>query len=471
MSLRPLASGLAAILVVYAYLASGEPINILNCVCVFVLTGTIMAWNDWCDRHHDAKLGKSFALTQGATYFWYCIGLWAITFVLIGITATQHWQSGVLGLGIALAGLVYTYSRNIIILPEVMCAICLTAVMFYPMIEGHSGPVWYLYLFVGIGNLARENLKNTDHPEADVGWKKTLSVFFGNRTAVIVARFMLAITVMMGLLVAAHASSTYLADIQVGGMLVTAMAGYYLLSNWFPVARHGLDIAALIFLTGVMWHAKTPATTLVAMGSTPNYLPKDGATSQLGFPEWQPQRVTQPKWIWPVMILSLFVVVSGLRLITATAHAMRIFLPGTFGEAVVTGIVVVALFLILFYVPFFAPAFDDSEKSETRGYRIVKRMSGGLLLGAVCGVVGGSTWLVSLAMFGICAVSIIWYPTACWVLKQRGFQLGAIIGLALIGGIEYATLQFLCALIPVGIFYYLYAWSHKPGIPSAIPSR
>lgn len=463
LSLRPLASGLSTLLVVYAYLASGAPVNILTCVCVFILTGTTMAWNDWCDRHHDAKFGKTFALSHGAKYLWYCIGLWFLSTVLIGLTAIQHWQAGLVGLGIAVAGLLYTYSRNIIILPEIMCATCLTAVVFYPMTEGYSGLAWYLYLFTGFGLIARENIKNTDHPIADIGWKKTLSVFFGNRTAIITARFFIGFTVMMGLLVSAHTSSILIAGVQTGGMLMIALAGHYLLSSWFPVARNGLDLGVLVFLTGGMMVNKTTAVSLITGdGLIARHLARHSSVQPKDFPEWQPERIVQPAWVWPVMITLLFVVVAGLRFITATAQTTRIFIAGNLDEAITTGAVVVVIFLILFFTPFFAPAFDEAEQSETRGYRIVKRMSSGLLLGAVCSVIGGHTLLAPAIMFIICVVATIWYPTACWALKQRGFQLGTIVGFALIGGIGYAVPQFLYAYIPVVIFYYAWTCSRRP---------
>jgi len=415
-----------------------------------------MATNDWSDRFHDALTGKVFALNQGKKFFWYIMGLWIVTFIFMVIVTAHNWQSGLLAVALMVIGLTYSYTYKVLLLPEVAVAAAYGIVTLFPVAEG-GGYNWYVTPVIFVLLLARENIKNIDHPHEDIGYKKTIASLFGSQAAAITARCMIAAAVVIGLLLASTAyGKTVVNQTQIVGMLTVALAGNWLLSNWFPVARMIFDLGALTFLLGGIFSksitTKCAAGTVVSseMGSQ-----KYGLS--FGFPEFQPERIIQPRWIWSVMIALLFVIVTSIRLITGAANINRVFISGNTSEALITGTIIILMFLLLFFSPHLIQAEDKAEESETVGYRIVKRMSSGLLLGIVGCVLGFSNiWLTIIVMAGIAIIAIMHHPKACWHMKQRGFQLGSIIALSLFGGINYALEIFIPAYaITVG-FYYAY---------------
>lgn len=461
MALRPLISGLATLMVVYSYIKAGAPINIISVSTTFLASCSCMTWNNYIDRFHDAGCGNDFALKQGSKYLLFCWSMWIITFAFVGILYAQNWRAGLLATGLCLFGFTYTYARRVFLLSEILVATCLTSTAFFPLVEGHRGPAWYIYLVGGVFLLARENIKNILHPEADVGWKVTVSVLFGNRTAAITAQFILGFGVILGLLVAAHNSSPAYVAAEAMGMVILAVAAAYLVSGRFHAARHVIDLGALGLLVAGSLPSSIRMVSYLLTAAIPSIVKK----SEKQFPEWRPEKITQPWWTWPAMFGVFFCVVWGLRWVTGTADVKFIFLPDTPEGTLYAALTITSALLILFYLsPKLSPAFDAIEAQDTPGFRLIMRVPPGLLLAGACSVVGANTIAVPLLMAGVGIGATVWHKRGCWVMKQGGFLLGTVLGLCLIGGLLYATKQFLIAYIPTVLFYYLYRWiTNKPG--------
>lgn len=466
---RPKISMLATVLTVSSYAISRAYIDItmiISCVATYFVVATCMVWNNWVDRKHDTAFGNSFANRQGHRYLTYAVCMWGVTGVLLSVLACYSWKASLVLAGICVAGLVYTYARHLFLLSELMVGICLTSTIFLPATQGYPGLYWYIYLAVNVYQLYRENVKNMLHPFADVGYKKTIAVLFGNYTSGLVAQYMLAFSVFLTLLVTAQLKNPLTVVIQLLGLLLITVAGAYITSNHFAKAKQVIDYGSLIFALGPLASTPTHQSSPIALCATGVVQPE--LDQQSGFPYWEPATVKQPPWTWPVMISLLVLVNSFVRTVTGQASTLRIFLPGTWQEALGGACVLGVLFLYLFWRKELAPALDESDAKLSHGKRIVLRMASGLLLSAGCiifsGLLGHSVWApVAMMLVGIGAT--IWNPRGCWVMKQRGFQLGVVMGLFLVGGIEYALIHFFQAYIPTVVFYYLWTWSTSPPPP------
>jgi 4-hydroxybenzoate polyprenyltransferase len=452
LSIRPLAVGMSVLITAFAYSLVGMNINIIILIFIFFAVAATMVTNDYVDRHHDATIGKTFALEQGNKFLWYATILWVITAVLVGIITISNWQAGLLALVIATLGLSYKFSYKKLFLPEIIVATEYILVTLFPVIEGGTYD-WYIAPLIGLLILTRENVKNIDHAPADVKYKTTIAATYGTQTAAVAARCIIAAAVTMGLLlIVTSRQSASVVNVQIASMVIIALAGNWLLSEHFPRARLVMDLGASLFLiSGIHGVIKQPiGTSMLSTDSAQKY----GLST--GFPNFQPERVNQPVWVWPAMIGLLFVVVTTIRIVAGTVTTNYVFLSGNITGALVTGISIILIFLFFFLNPWLIQSWNKQEEKETPGYRLVKRMSSGLLLGIICVVLGNNPWLIGSLMVAISIVAIVRYPSICWHLKQRGFQLGAITALSLFGGIIYAIEIFGPAYAVTIGFYYAY---------------
>ena len=462
---RPKISLLATLLTGSAYALSGVHLNIamvMSIISTYLTVSTCMVWNNWVDRKHDMVFGNDFASREGYRYFTYAVCMWVVTVVFLLVLACYNWKSSLVLGGICVAGLIYTYARHLFLVSELMVGICLTSTIFLPATQGYPGLHWYIYLAVNVYQLYRENVKNMLHPFADMGYKKTVAVLFGNQTAGLVAQYMLAFSVFLTLLVTAQLQNPATVTIQLIGLLVISVAGAYITSEYFAKAKQAIDYGSLIFALGplvpIPVQKSSQSVTLLSVAGTVQ--PELG--QQHGFPHWEPATVRQSRWTWPIMICLMIAVNTFIRTVAGQAPTLRIFLSGTWQEALGGACILGVIFLYLFWRKEWAPALSESDAKLSHGKRIVLRMASGLLLSAGCvtfgGLMGHSVW-VPVSMMVIAIGATIWNPQGCWVMKQRGFQLGVVMGLYLVGGITYGLIQFSWAYLPTVIFYYLWTWS------------
>lgn len=459
LSTRPLAVAMSVLVVAFGYALAKQHLNILILLFVWFVVSATMVTNDYVDRHHDARQGKTFALDQSVKFLWFAVGLWVATAAIIGVITIHNFYSGCLALIIALLGLFYKFSYKTLFLPETIVALEYVLITLFPVLDGGVYD-WYSAPVIGLLLLARENVKNVDDAVFDRGYKSTIASWYGTQTAVIVSRCLIAAAVTVGILLSAtFKQSIYIANSQIMAMVMIAVAGNWLLSSQFPRARLALDIGAVWFLASSICSIKPTNVTKSAAVVAPVSIQKYGLST--GLPSYKPSVINQPAWMWSFMIALLFVIVTTIRFITGTAVPNRLFVSGSVYDAFLSGTIVVVVFLFFFFNPKLVQSWDEKESKETAGYRLVKRMSSGLLLGIICVTLGANVWVISALMIAISVLAIMFYPKACWHLKQRGFQVGVITALCLFGGVTYALQIFGSAYLATILFYYIYKNSKK----------
>ncbi|MBW6441306.1 UbiA family prenyltransferase [Patescibacteria group bacterium] len=187
---RPLSVALGVILTLVS--AKIAQIHLTPWIPIFIAVAgiAIMFQNDWRDRHHDYRKGKTFVVDNEKNFLWTTVSLWVISIALICIIWIKDPQWGILSLCLTLIGLVYSEARKIPLAPGLLVSIAAAGSVVFSLIKAPQGPLVVLFLATLFFIWGRETLKDIDDMRIDFGYKWTFPVFLGAKKARMIVVFM-----------------------------------------------------------------------------------------------------------------------------------------------------------------------------------------------------------------------------------------------------------------------------------------
>jgi 4-hydroxybenzoate polyprenyltransferase len=161
---------------------------------VLAITSATMYQNDMRDRVHDAKKGKRLALERPRQFRGVTVGLWMVAVSLTFVIGRQDFPSGILLTAMIAMGLVYSETRRVPLLPITITAVTSASPVLFAVIGGNNSARTYL-LFATVAAImfAREILKDMEDIKIDEGYKWTLPVTFGAKSALVIAEILLGV--------------------------------------------------------------------------------------------------------------------------------------------------------------------------------------------------------------------------------------------------------------------------------------
>lgn len=154
-----------------------------------LITAHIMMFNDWVDRWHDRKKGKTLVSDHESEFRKHLLAHAGVLLFLLSVIANffDPWVAG-FAAGVWVIGLLYSYTRQWFVVQNVIVALCSAS----PILCGavHAGeltaPVGVVFLALATLIMMREILKDIEDAPIDGGYKKTLPVVNGHASAVMV---------------------------------------------------------------------------------------------------------------------------------------------------------------------------------------------------------------------------------------------------------------------------------------------
>lgn len=205
---------------------------------VVIVASATMMHNDLRDKEHDAEQGKTFALANQKILGAVLIFLWTLSLSMaVFLWVINPWY-GILSVLIMISGLIYSEIRRIPLLPAVLVAVTAASPALYAGPSDHR--VLFLFLASALLILAREIIKDLDDHLYDFGYKWTIPVVFGRRTAKLCA----GIIVLLVPLVALDVSDKIL----LGTPFLSMSALYLILGQDHRIARVLLDVGMVVIV-------------------------------------------------------------------------------------------------------------------------------------------------------------------------------------------------------------------------------
>lgn len=188
-ALRPITSMMAGVLTIIGFsVTTWHSAAWLVAIFVTVGTAATMVHNDWRDREHDrAGKGKDFASKQGVWFLLYDIVLWSITFSLIPTFAKNEPVFVAISLTIVAAGLLYSETRRIPLLPQLLVAITSASPVLFGVLLSPCQRGWGLFWATALLIYASEILMDLNNCPHDRGYKWTLPLTIGHRASKFIA--------------------------------------------------------------------------------------------------------------------------------------------------------------------------------------------------------------------------------------------------------------------------------------------
>lgn len=242
--LRPTTALLAAIFTIVAFRVTHQPIPWIAVITVMALASTAMLTNDWRDRYHDALKGKTLPVEYTRRFVILLSCAWSISIILIGFSFLLNGTKiGLVLMMIAIACLLYSETRKIVLLPCTFVALVAASPILLPVAIGVPvGDVLQLFLFAFFVVFGREILKDIEDMGIDRGYKWTFPIAIGRFWSGIIA----IATIGVGLVFAARASLLTIPGIGVAllQIIVLSRAGEYKPK----ISRSTLDIGLAIIM-------------------------------------------------------------------------------------------------------------------------------------------------------------------------------------------------------------------------------
>lgn len=160
----------------------------LVAITISFITCSTMLQNDWRDRHHDDRKGKLLALRYPRAFVILLFTFWVVAGGLILVVSIKNSNVGTVLIGIALAGLIYSETRQIPIVPVTLVALTSGSPALLSIVMGADGnQSWLLFLSTILIVFGREITKDIDDEEADNGYKWTIPLVVGKQWAKAIA--------------------------------------------------------------------------------------------------------------------------------------------------------------------------------------------------------------------------------------------------------------------------------------------
>ncbi|MFA5926739.1 MAG: UbiA family prenyltransferase [Patescibacteria group bacterium] len=197
---------MAGALVLAAFRISNLSVSLtwLPSLATMLITSATMVWNDYCDRNHDAKKGKTTASEHSQLFLAFATAMWLIALVLVALALRQESRFSQPMIILIMVGLCYSAVRQIPLLPNLAVATAAALPALLPVFVGHTDPsLWILFASTFLAIHAREILKDFDDREHDPGYKWTLIQWLGeDRTKkIVICLLWLATLLVLGALI------------------------------------------------------------------------------------------------------------------------------------------------------------------------------------------------------------------------------------------------------------------------------
>jgi 4-hydroxybenzoate polyprenyltransferase len=240
LSMACLAVGLA----VSAFRLARLPLSLPTLGAVFFIFCGARLQNDWRDRHHDLKKGKTLAYSRPKLFLLSLFACWSACCLLIGLAARQDEALALLLSAMALAGLLYSEMRRVPWAPISLSAITSASPAFLPStLKTDAAEMWPLFAAAALLMFGREILKDLEDEKIDQGYKWTIPVAYGERTA---RRFAIASVVI------ACVSATTISPLAIIGSLAAGVALVMFWRDGAPrVIMNWLDTGAALVIAAV----------------------------------------------------------------------------------------------------------------------------------------------------------------------------------------------------------------------------
>jgi hypothetical protein len=237
LSMACLAVGLA----VTAFRLTRLPLSLSPLAAVFCITCATMLQNDWRDRYHDIKKGKTFASAHPRIFLLLLLSVWSACCLLVGAIALQNAGPALLLAAMAVAGLIYSETRKIPWAPIILTAITSASPAFLPAtLAADASRTLPLFAAAALLVFGREILKDLADEKFDAGHKWTIPLAYGDRTA----KWLAMLSVVGGCLIAAIIS-----PLVVAGIFLAAIGVVLFWRNISPAtAKSWLDTGVAVAL-------------------------------------------------------------------------------------------------------------------------------------------------------------------------------------------------------------------------------
>lgn len=162
------------------YKYSGIDPNSLILLTLFSIIAVTMVQNDWEDRVHDLKKGKRFAYENSQVYFMWLILAWIFCMLMMIIVFRINFITFLFFTIFVVLAFFYSRARKVPFLSLILVTISVPSSLLIPLTFGSSfssiSLVFAATFFIMFG---RETLHDVADTNADIGYKKTLSVLKG----------------------------------------------------------------------------------------------------------------------------------------------------------------------------------------------------------------------------------------------------------------------------------------------------
>ncbi|GEM_PF-2263285 len=188
---RPVMGAFVILLVMASFRLQGQLSQYRDQVTVlaiveFLAVSATMLWNDWYDREHDAKRGKTHALCAPRQYRGVTFALWAFALVITMISFPDKPMVIVVIALQALASFIYGPARRVPLGSCLLVAVTSASATLFPVWFGplvSQERFWIFPASVFCLLIGRESLDDIKDVRWDKGYKQTLAVLKGTGVA------------------------------------------------------------------------------------------------------------------------------------------------------------------------------------------------------------------------------------------------------------------------------------------------
>jgi len=218
----------------------------------FFIAVSGMLQNDWRDRFHDIKKGKSFAAERPKLFLTVLVAFWSVSFTIVGFAFFRGMLLGISFLFLCAIGFAYSEIRKIPLLPTVLVVFCFSSPIFLPSIIYKEVAIpWFLFLSVFFFVFGREMMKDIDDARIDKGYKWTLAVKMGIKGAQLIAMMSICIGIVIAFSVVVGLPSVKFITI-VGFIIICMGLGLFGIGMPSKTARMWLDSGAAVSILGLI---------------------------------------------------------------------------------------------------------------------------------------------------------------------------------------------------------------------------
>lgn len=213
-------------------------------VATLLIACATMLQNDWRDRSHDGRKGKTLAMRHPQLFLGFVVAMWGISVVVSTMAAAESWPTGFMLFGAALIGLVHPETRMIPMAPIVLVAVVSASPALMAMLVGaESKELWLVFLSAAFVVFGREIIKDLDDLHIDGGYKWTIPLVMGERRARHVAVAAIAVGSVIALSITA---------VMLPGVVLALVGAFFLLChNKRQTAKHCIDLGMALAIVAL----------------------------------------------------------------------------------------------------------------------------------------------------------------------------------------------------------------------------